>query len=198
VAEFSSSPEGKVLARLAQLHRTEQVPPAARARFAEQLVRLEAAPPAAQTPRGSRTGSGWSPRWMVTSALAAVGLAAAALLCVVARPEHVVPLREPGTATPLSVTCSAARGGVAGSLRWRASGAEHDVDGRTCLYRFSLQPEGVAAPIEVHWTQCAFPEQLREQTGRRRSPMTGELHVFVAGSWSEPGRLQATELRVLP
>jgi hypothetical protein len=188
VPDRSSSPEAALLARLARLHRSEAAPAAARARFAENIARLETALPAAvRRPRLLRAAV-WVP-------LAA--MAAAALAWLPVRPERVTPLREPApvpsTAQPVSLSGVA----VPGTLRWRDGAAGYDSNERRCLYRFSLQPAGSPA-IEVHWKQCTFPAELRAHTQRLSSSISGELRISVTGHWLEPERLEASELRVLP
>lgn len=167
--ERSPSPEAALLARLARSHRSE------------------AAPAAPRRPRPLRAAA-WAP-------LAAMG--AAALVWLLLRPERVTPLREPAPAPSAARQISLSGAAVPGTLRWRDGAAGYDTDERQCLYRFSLQPAGSPA-IEVHWKQCTFPAELRAHTQRLSSPSSGELRVSVTGQWLEPGRLEASELHVLP
>jgi hypothetical protein len=122
---------------------------------------------------------------------------AAALAWLLVRPEHVTPLREPAPVPSAAQQISLDGVAVPGTLRWRDGAAGYDTNVRECLYRFSLQPAGSAA-IEVHWKRCTFPAELRAQTQRLSSPISGELRVSVTGHWLEPGRLEASELHVLP
>jgi hypothetical protein len=184
MAEFSSSPESRALARLKELHHAEQVPPDVRVRVAERLARLEA--PAPKRALLRRGGIG----------LLLLAAAAAVALEVRSDRARVMPLPEQPAASRATELVSLSGAAVPGSLRWRGGGAADGSDQLECQYVFSLEPEG-GAPIRVRWTRCEFPGELRVHMRRRRSPASGPLRVFVAGHWSAPGQLEATEIRVL-
>jgi hypothetical protein len=86
MAEFSSSPESRVLARLKELHRMEPAPADFRERVAERLARLEA--PAPKLMLWRRAGTGL------------LLLAAAAAVVFAVRSDHrrVTPLPEQAAA----------------------------------------------------------------------------------------------------
>jgi len=192
VAEFESSPETAALARLAQLHRRERAPEEFRERVAQQLAGLPTSVPLAQAgahQRTSRQRLAW---------IALLAMTAAITVWVLERERSVVPMREvstrPARALPVSFNGIA----LPGSLRWRHFAAPNNEGTIACEYDFALRPEGSQTELRVRWTVCEFPASLREVTGRGRSSATDvEVHVFVSGTWSESGELQATALRVL-
>ena len=190
--EFESSPEAALLARLGELHRSERAPEPFRASVAQCLAVLPGAEP--QPQRGGRRRPS-AQRWAWVALLAA---AAAIGVWVLARERDVVPLREVSTRPASSSLVSFSGSAVPGSLRWHQSGMPGREEPADCEYHFGLQPDGAQRELRVVWKECEFPTLLREMTSRRSSSVTDvELRVFVAGSWSESGELQATELRVL-
>ena len=185
MAEFSSSPEARALARLKELHHAEEAPPGFRRLVARRLVRLEA-----PTPEGA-------PSRRVCIGLSLLAAAAAVLLAVRSERTRIVLVQEPPVATPAAELVSLRAATVPGSLRWRGGAAADGSGQLDCQYLFSVEPEG-SAPIRVRWTQCEFPGELREATQRRSSAVSGPLRVLVTGRWSAPGELDAMQLRVLP
>lgn len=184
MAEFSSSPEARELARLKELHRAEEAPPDFRALVAQRLTRLEAPPP-----RGALSRRG---------GIGLVVLTAAAVVVLTVRSDHtrIAPLPEQPAAHRAAGLVSLSGVAVPGSLRWRSGAAADGGAQLECQYLFSLEPAG-SAPIRVRWTRCEFPGELRECTQRPSSAVSGPLRVFVSGRWSTPGQLEATEIRVL-
>jgi hypothetical protein len=128
--------------------------------------------------------------------LAAAAAAAAVALGVRSDRRQVSLLPEQPAALRTAELVSLSGTAVPGSLRWRGAGVGEGGERLECQYLFSLEPQG-GAPIRVRWTHCDFPSELREGTQRPRSALSGPLRVFVAGGWSAPGQLQATEIRVL-
>ena len=185
MAEFSSSPESRELARLKKLHRAEEAPPDFRVLVAERLARLQA--PAPKGALSRRGGIG----------LLLLAAAAAVVLALPGDHTRVTLLPEPSAAPRNAERVSLSGAAVSGSLRWRGIAAADGSNQLDCQYVFSLEPDG-SAPIRVRWTQCEFPGELREVTQRRSSAVAGPLRVFVAGSWSAAGLFEATEIRVLP
>ena len=186
MAEFSSSPESKALARLKEFHRADRVPPDFRVRVAERLARLEA--PAPKRALSRRGGVG----------LLLLAAAAAVVFAVRSERTWITPLPEQPPAPRATGTeiVSLTGAAVPGSLRWRGVAAADGSDQLDCQSLFLLESEG-GAPIRVRWTHCEFSGELREYTKRRSSAASGPLRVFVAGRWSAPGELEATEIRVL-
>jgi hypothetical protein len=106
MAEFSSSPEARALARLKELHRAEQAPPGFRVLVGERLARLEASAPKRGLPR--RGGIGL------------LLLAAAAAVSFALRSERtrLTPQAEPPAATgATTATPAAAPPGHTGDLK---------------------------------------------------------------------------------
>jgi len=191
VAEFESSAEAALLARLGELHRDERAPEQFRARLAQHLAVLASAE---AQPRRAARGRPRTQRWMWLPALAA---AAAIGVWMLARERDVIPLREVSTRPANSAPVSFRGSAVPGSLRWRQSGLPSHGPAE-CEYHFELQPDGAPRELRVVWKECDFPQALKEMTRRRSSSITDvDVRVFVSGSWSEFGELQATELRVL-
>jgi hypothetical protein len=192
VADFESSPEAATLRRLAALHRRERAPEEFRVRVAQRTARLSSA----QTQAHAEARLGASTRLIRWVPLLAA--AAAIVIWFLAHDYSLVPEREasrrPARAAPVSFRGKA----VPGSLRWRKFGAPSGDGTSACEYRFGLRPDGAQPELRVLWTECEFPDPLREVTVRRMSSATDrDVRVFVAGSWSESGELRATELRVL-
>jgi hypothetical protein len=174
-----------VLARLKELHRAEEAPPDFRVLVTERLAR-----PDAPAPRSVLSRRGGIGLLLLAAATAAVALG------VRSDRTRVSLLPEQPAASRTAELVSLSGTAVPGSLRWRGSGAAQGSERLECQYLFSLEPEG-GAPIRVRWTHCDFPSELREGTQRPRSALSGPLRVFVAGAWSAPGQLEATEIRVL-
>lgn len=185
MADFSSAPESRALARLKELHRADRAPPDFRVLVAQRLARLE-------TPARKRA----SLRKGGIGVLLLAAAAAALVLQVRSDRARVTPLPEQPAAARAAGLVSLSGAAVPGSLRWRSGGAPDGSGQLECRYLFLLEPEG-GAPIRVRWTRCEFPSELRERTQRRSSDVSGPLQVFVAGRWSAPGELEATEIRVL-
>ena len=187
MAELSSWSKPTALARFKELHRAEEAPPDFRVLVAERLARLEA--PAPRSALSKRRGVGL---------LLLASAAAVAVVALGVRSDHtrVTPLPEQPAASHAAELVSLSGAAVPGSLRWRSGAAAEGSQRLECQYLFSLQPEG-GAPIRVRWTRCELPSELREHTQQSRSAMSGPLRVFVAGRWSAPGQLEATEIRVL-
>jgi hypothetical protein len=183
MADFSSSPESRELARLKELHRAEAAPAGFRAVVAERLARFEAPAPK----------EGFS-RW---GSIGLLLLAAAAAVVLTVRRDDtrftLLPEQPAASGTAEFISLSGAA--VPGSLRWRSTAATDGSGQLDCQYLFSLEPEG-SAPIRVRWTRCELPGELREYTQQPRSALPGPPRVFVTGRWFAPGQLEATEIRV--
>jgi hypothetical protein len=184
MAEFSSSPESKALARLKEFHRAEEAPPDFRVLVTERLARIHA-----PAPHGGLSRWGGIGLLLLAAAAAVVFVMRSDDTRVTLLPEQPAAHR---TAEPVSLSGAA----VAGSLRWRGGMAADGSGQLECQYTFSLAPEG-SAPIRVRWARCEFPGELREYTQPPKSALPGPLRVFVTGRWSAPGQLEAAEIRVL-